>query len=163
MHPQILLPVLQEAAILQKRFGVAERQVADFLRHLLLDAAAQTEVAAIPGVQHAIAALLELAVGCMAGAGHLVDQGRRLAPDDALAEYISSALRTYAATHRLPNGTAFGGSPQSRLAELGVRVCRFEKGFPEWKAAGLTIEAVWTTAEHTPVLERESEHDEQTE
>ena len=35
MRPQILLPVLQEAAILQKRFGVAERQVADLFRHLL--------------------------------------------------------------------------------------------------------------------------------
>jgi rhodanese-related sulfurtransferase len=27
------------------------------------------------------------------------------------------------------------------LRAHGVRVCRFEKGFPEWKAAGLTIEA----------------------
>ena len=38
----------------------------------------------------------------------------------ALAEFISSASRTYAATHRLPIGTAFGGSPKSRLGAINL-------------------------------------------
>src|ERR1700722_20889887 len=42
----------------------------------------------------------------------------------ALAEFISSASRTYAATHRLPIGTAFGGSPKSRLGAINSTLPR---------------------------------------